>query len=145
MQKPQEQYAKTPVKPLRDKQSILVIDDSADMLMLQRSVLETEGYEVFTANSGARAFEVLSEIGAPELILLDVQMEDMSGLDFLEILEERFPEIIETVPVVFLTGMETVPKSKAVGFIRKPMDATKFLESIHRYIEMGTGYGPYKH
>ena len=125
-------------------QVILVIDDSFDTLVLQRTVLELEGFEVFTAQSGAEAMEVLCEVGKPDLILLDMQLGDMTGSDFLAMLEEKRPEILECVPVVFLTGMDEVPKCNAVGFLRKPLDTDKFLEAVHRFIEMGH-HSPYKH
>lgn len=131
-------------KTVSSKQSILVVDDSFDTLKLQRILLELEGYEVFTAESGAEAFEILSEIDEPNLILLDMQMGDMNGIEFLAMLEEKRPEIIKDVPIVFLTGMDVVPKSKAVGFIRKPADKDKFLEEVYRFIEMGY-HEPYKH
>lgn len=126
------------------KQSILVVDDSIDTLALQRIVLELEGYEVFTAESGTEAFEILSGMVGPNLILLDMQMGDMNGIEFITMLEEKRPEIINNVPIVFLTGMDVVPKSNAVGFIRKPADKDKFLREVHRYIEMGY-HEPYKH
>jgi two-component system, sensor histidine kinase and response regulator len=120
------------------RQSILVIDDSIEMLMIQRSVLESDGFAVFTAQSGATALEVLSEIDKPDLILLDVQMEDMSGPEFLNILEQNRPQIIKDVPVVFLTAMDEAPIGKATGYIRKLMDIDKFLEAVHRFIKMGS-------
>ena len=52
-------------------------------------------------------------------------------------LEEKRPEIIENVPVVFVTGMDKVPASKAVGFIKKPFNNDKFLEAIQGFIERG--------
>ncbi len=76
-------------KTASSKQSILVVDDSFDTLKLQRILLELEGYEVFTAESGAEAFEILSEIDEPNLILLDMQMGDMNGIEFLTMLEEK--------------------------------------------------------
>ena len=133
-------------KTVPPKQSILVIDDSPDTLLLQRTILELEGFKVFVAQSGTEALRVLSQIDEPNLILLDMQLDDMTGVDFLTLLEEKKPEIIENVPIVFLTGMDEVPKSQAVGFIRKPADKGKFLESVHRFIEMGTdSSGQHKH
>ena len=120
------------------KQTILVIDDSSDMLALQKTILEGDGFDVLTAQSGASAFEVLSKIADLDLILLDLQMEDMSGTDFLKILEERWPEIVGRVPVVFLSGGEPPPESKAVGFIHKFPDIDVFLAAVHRFVESGT-------
>ena len=119
------------------KKRILVVDDSADLLSLSKAVLELDDYEVFTALSGKDALVVLAEIAQPDLILLDMRMEDMSGPEFLLALEEKRPEIIENVPVVFVTGLDKVPASKAVGFIKKVCDIDKFLEAIHGFIEKG--------
>ena len=119
------------------KSSILVIDDSSEMLFLQRSVLESAGYDVFTAESGAEALEILSKIDDPGLIILDLQMEDMDGVEFLKILEENKPEIIETVPVIFLSGKEAPPPSKAVGFIKKFPDIDDFLATVNHFIKVG--------
>jgi CheY-like chemotaxis protein len=55
--------------------TVLVIDDSEDMLALQRLILEGAGFNVFTAQTAAAAFETLSKIVDPTLIILDQQME----------------------------------------------------------------------
>ena len=120
--------------PARRKR-ILVVDDSADLLSLSKTVLEIDDYEGFTALSGKDALVVLAEIGQPDLILLDMRMEDMSGPEFLLVLEDTRPEIFENVPVVFITGMDKIPSSKAAGFIKKPFDMDTFLAAVHRFIE----------
>lgn len=128
------------------RKSVLVIDDTADLLNLLKTVLEIDDYKIFTAQSGLEAFELLSEINNPDLILLDMKMEGMSGSEFLTMLEEKRPDLVQEVPIVFLTGMNEVPKSKAVGFIRKPInDIDTFLKDIHRFIELGTGYSYHAH
>lgn len=115
-------------------QSILVIDDNDDMVELQRTMLEIEGYDVFTAQSGEKALGALEEISPPDLILLDMQLGDMNGIEFLNTLEKKMPEIIEEVPIVFMTGADHVPPSRAVGFIQKPAEMEMFLSEINRYI-----------
>ena len=135
----------THVNASTSKKTILVVDDSADLLNLNRIILEMEDYKVFTARSGSEALSALSQIELPDLILLDMQMEDMSGSEFLVKLEETRPEIIENVPVVFVTGMDNVPASKATGFIRKPIDIDNFLEAVRRFIEMGVGHARIRH
>jgi CheY-like chemotaxis protein len=119
------------------KKSVLIIDDTADLLELQKTVLEMDDFEVFTAQSGDEAFKILAQIDQPDLILLDVRMDDMSGPEFLELLEKKMPEIMNLVPVAFLTAMNEVPEGRVVGFIRKPFDVEKFLEAVHRFIDMG--------
>ncbi len=126
--------------------AVLVVDDSADMIFLLKTVLEIGDYEVFTAQSGKEALKILSEINSTDLILLDMQMDEMSGTDFLVILNEKMPDLLKAVPVVFLTGMDKVPKSDAVVFIRKPIgDINEFLKDIQSFIEAGTGHTRYEH
>ena len=121
------------------KKAVLVIDDSADMLLLDRLILEGE-FNVLTTQSGQEALSVLSKIDPPDLILLDMQMECMSGTDFLAALEEQYPEIIANVPVVFVTAMDKVPVSKAIGFIKKPIENDAFVLAVHRFLDMKTGH-----
>lgn len=120
------------------KKTILVVDDDMDILELQKVLLEMEGFEVFTARGGKEALTVLGEIKKPKLILLDVQMEDMSGMEFLNLLEKKNPEIFASVPVVFLTGMDQIPVANVRGFIRKPFENNNFLKAIYHFIETGS-------
>ncbi|CUA81890.1 Response regulator receiver domain [Gulbenkiania indica] len=113
--------------------SILVVDDDLDILELHKSVLEMEGYAVHTAASGSRALQVLDDIETPDLILLDFRMYDMTGVDFLARLEAEHPQLLDQTPVVFLTGMDSVPPSRAAGFIRKLTDLDRFIELVHEY------------
>ena len=123
-------------KGISVKSGILVIDDMPDQLQLQKTILEVNNYEVFTAVGGRVALEILREI-TPQLILLDVQMQDMSGPEFLDELEATQPEIFNRVPIVFLTATDTIPAGKVTGLIRKPLDITAFLSDVQRYIEKG--------
>ncbi|OQW51912.1 MAG: hypothetical protein A4S09_09605 [Proteobacteria bacterium SG_bin7] len=123
------------------KASILVIDDSVDTLELQRKSLELEGYRVFTSQCGSDALTLLSALQKSQelnLILLDMNLGDMTGSEFLKILEKTNLEIFNNVPIVFFSGADEIPKSKAIGFIRKPIDLEKFIQDIRHFIEMGT-------
>jgi CheY-like chemotaxis protein len=122
-----------PPSPIR--QSILMIDDSDDLLALGKAVLESEGFDVVTASSGRQGLEYLSGMKEPDLVLLDLQMADMSGLDFLKKLEDQTPQIVKDVPVVFYTGREQIPQSKACGFILKEGGVQKFIDSVRSFIK----------
>ncbi len=137
MNNSQEQNQTKSKQFIKHKKSILAIDDDDDILNLNSCILEMEGYEVYTATSGPEALLVLENIALPDLILLDMKMKDCTGLDFLHSLELIRPDVIDQVPVVFLTGMDTVPKSVASGFIRKPYDALNFAEQVHSCIKNG--------
>ena len=122
------------------KKTILVVDDNADLLDLSKTMLELDDYEVFTALGAKEAFAILREANNFDLILLDLKMGKTSGPRFLEELEQEIPEIIERVPVVFLTAMDRIPDSKAVGFIRKPFEMNKFLAAVQGFIENGSAH-----
>lgn len=111
-----------------------MVDDSQDILDLTRVILETAGYEVFTALSGKEALALLDEIHAPHLILLDVSMDEMSGTHFLDILERRHPFILDQVPVILFSGLDQITEGRASGFIRKPVDVDRFLDAVRGFI-----------
>ena len=120
------------------RKKVLVIDDCPDLVELFEMILESNSFEVFSATSGAAALSILTEITELDLILLDVTMVEMSGIEFLERFEKEYPDFFKTVPVVFLSGMENIPDTKASGFIRKPMaNIETFLKSVCRYIDEG--------
>jgi CheY-like chemotaxis protein len=139
MEKMEKLFSNSSIYNLRPiiskKKSILVIDDSEDTLDLSRLILDSEGFIVFTARSGKDALNLLTQIEQPNLILLDMQLGDMSGTEFLNRLEEKQPEIINRVPIVFVTGMDELPKTKAVGIIRKPIEVKKLIQLSHHFIE----------
>lgn len=118
--------------------TILLVDDNPEMLALIGSVLELEDHRVIKAKSGKEALEILSEIAPPDLVLLDVRMENMSGHEFLEIFEKKMPGIFKKVPVVLVTGMDVIPVTRAVGVIKKPFEIHGFLTKIARFIELGS-------
>ena len=125
------------IQPPTSKKKILIIDDNAEQLYVVEAILAMGDYETITASSGKEALDFISKSEQLNLILLDMKMPDMSGTEFLKILEETLPEVIKTVPIVFLTAMDKVPSSKAVGFIRKPFDFDTFLKAVGRFIETG--------
>jgi DNA-binding NtrC family response regulator len=128
MQSPQERSV--PAKPIarEARKAILIIDDSIDLLDLLKTILKIDDYEIFTSLGGSEALKLLSVIRKPDLIFLDVQMDGMSGPDFLIALEERRPDLI-----------------KAVGYIHKPIDLIPFLEATRRFIALGTDQPAYRH
>ena len=145
MQKSSETFPVNSSKKLGStKKSILTIDDSEDTLNLHKIMLESQGYEVFTAASGTEALALLPKIDKPDLILLDMQLGDMTGMQFLTFLENKIPQAVEDVPIVFISGIDEIPKSKAVGFIRKPIDMALFLKIVHSFIQAGAT-SSYKH
>lgn len=122
----------------KPKPTVLLIDDSIDILTVHQMMLEANGFTVITALSGAEGLDILFHSRVPDLILLDYQLEDMTGVEFLNYLEKSDSEFVRRVPVIFLTGMEAVPHSKAAGVIHKPADMNVFIQSVRHFIQIGT-------
>ena len=81
------------------KYRLLVVDDDPRVLHVSRLILEDKGYEVRTAADG---FEALVELrrSAPDVIVSDLRMPNMSGFEFLSVVRRRFPHI----PVIAISG-----------------------------------------
>ncbi|MCX7018497.1 MAG: response regulator [bacterium] len=115
---------------------ILVVDDEKNIRILFRDELEEEGYEVDTAESGT---EALGKVAAnpPDLIVLDIRMADMSGIEVLE--EVR--KTNEKLPVIMCTAVRglkddfTIWDSRVSDYITKPVD----LEDLKAKIKKALG------
>lgn len=122
----------------RVKKRILAVDDTAITLMRISNTLQEE-YDVITVNSGVRALKYLAEGKRPDLILLDIQMAQMDGIQTLR--ELRSMEGRENIPVIMLTGVEDkdiVLKSIELGicdYVLKPFSSEELLDRIHRVFE----------
>lgn len=112
---------------------ILVVDDDAMNLRMAEMILKKKGYEVEKADSGQSALAVLQKVPV-NLVLLDVEMPGMSGVETLAAIR-RQQELAE-VPVLFLSAsedMETDVQSGAYavqGFVKKPILPQKLYESL---------------
>ncbi len=118
-------------------QTVMIVDDSLDILTLNTAVLEMAGYQVVSAACGSEGLAILSKSEAPDLLLLDMNLGDMSGSEFLQRLERLRPEILEKTPVVYFTGMNEPPQGRALGIIQKPVEIDKLEREVRRFIELG--------
>jgi len=115
------------------KKAILVIDDDVTTLTMIRKILESD-YEVSLAKSAPVAWNILNNT-IIDLILLDIEMPELSGLDFMNYL--RAKPVLKHIPVIFVTSLGTqdiIKKamiSGAKGFVVKPVGSNVLLEKIH--------------
>lgn len=115
---------------------ILAVDDDEAILRSLEAVLSDEGFEVIGAKSAEEALRVLSDYN-PDIVLLDIWMPDMDGVELLRRLKEENlgPEVI------MMTGhgnIETAVRCIKLGaydFIEKPLDYEKLFLSINRALE----------
>jgi len=110
------------------------VDDDRVTRHLLKSILEREGFAVATAGDGEQALERARTAGAPDLILLDVWMPGMSGLDVLARLREeglRSRVVVMTSDDTPETLLQAL-RGQALHFLSKPIDAEALVESVER-------------
>ncbi len=115
------------------KQTILVVDDETDLLELIEYNLHKEGFKVLKAENGEEGIKVAKE-HRPDLILLDIMMPKMDGLEAVEIM--RKDEDLQKTPIIFLTARSD-EKTEIDGlnkggddYITKPISTTKLVSRI---------------
>ena len=112
---------------------ILVVDDEQGIRDLVRDILSSDGYEVDAASSAPAALELLEE-RTYAIVLSDVKMPGMSGIELLAEIKKRRPEL----PVILLTAFGTIPQAVeairegALDFLEKPVKSPKVLRGIVR-------------
>jgi CheY-like chemotaxis protein len=111
--------------------AILVVDDESSVREILRDVLLEEGFAVYSAAHGAEALEILAQCQLPSLILLDVMMPVMDGVQFLKELRSR--EELKRIPVLVTSATSQKPQA-AEGFLPKPFALSTLLEAVHRYV-----------
>ena len=121
---------------MEQKHKILVVDDEQDLLEILKFNLETEGYEVVTATSAEEA--LTHDIGAFDLILLDVMMGGMSGFAMARKLKDN--PSTASVPIIFLTARDTENDTLtgfnlgADDYISKPFSIREVLVRVRAVI-----------
>jgi DNA-binding NtrC family response regulator len=117
------------------KNSILAVDDEPDMLETYRSILSKK-YQLVSASSGLEALKLLSDRSF-SLILLDLKMPKMDGLELLKKIKESEPEI----EVIMVTGSKDIAsaveamKSGALDYVTKPFEVKELLAVIEKALE----------
>jgi CheY-like chemotaxis protein len=126
---------------LRKGEQILIVEDHPESVELLRMILEDEGYSVQSVETGRRAIQTVAAPSwdetpdlAPDLILLDLRLPDMNGVDVVRELQKNLPEV---PPVVFLSAdspqsLKEAARSVGATAVRKPFDFDELFKAIKR-------------
>jgi CheY-like chemotaxis protein len=119
---------------MRNKTTVLIVEDDADIREVMKIFLEADGYHVNIAADGFDALEQLKAGLPPALILLDLMMPRMDGEQFLKQLRaSRFGDI----PVVIMSGHSSAERKalelKADYCLLKPVEAEQLLTIVRRF------------
>ena len=118
-------------------ETILIVDDEKNYLLVLSAVLEDEGYEVLTALNGPEALEIQKRSDL-DLILTDMKMPGMTGIELLESVKAIDPDL----PVIMMTAHGTVDKAVeamqkgAYSYILKPFDNDRLIIFVKKAVTM---------
>jgi two-component system, NtrC family, response regulator len=118
-------------------ETILIVDDEKNYTLILAAILEDEGFETLTANSGPEALATLSESDV-DLVLTDMKMPGMDGIDLLE----RIKHADADLPVIMMTAHGTVEKAVeamqkgAYNYILKPFDNDRLVLYVNKAVSM---------
>lgn len=114
---------------------VLVVDDNREITDLLQDILESEGYQVSTAESGEQVLDMLRDGLEPDLVLLDIMMPNMSGYELCASIRRDWE-----MPILFLSAKGKAV-DKVVGleigaddYITKPFDAEELLARIRAHL-----------
>jgi DNA-binding NtrC family response regulator len=120
-----------------DNLEILVIDDEKEMLVSYQKILGKAGYQVIAALSAEEALKILQGDHKISLVLCDLKMPGMDGMELLAILKQNYPHL----PFIMVTGFGTLEigieaiKNGAFDLIEKPFTQKKLLASIETSLQ----------
>lgn len=120
-----------------NRKKILLVDDSATILMMERTILMKGPYEVVTASDGEQGVaKALAE--RPDLILMDVIMPRMNGFEACKKIREQ--EAISTTPIIMVTtrgeeaNVEMGFQSGCSDYVTKPINAVELMAKLKSYL-----------
>ena len=113
--------------------NIIIIEDDNDIQLYVSTILECYGYSLFSAHSGSEALSLLDEV-MPDLILLDIHLPDMNGLELLKSIRRN--QSLKNIPVLAMTAdasKETIDDAYELNiddFIEKPINHSLLTKKI---------------
>jgi len=117
---------------------ILIVEDNELNMKLFNDLLEAHGFETLKTRDGMEALTI-ARSERPDLILMDIQLPEVSGLDVTGWLKED--EDTAHIPVVAVTAFamkgdeERIRRGGCEAYLSKPISVSKFLETVRRYTD----------
>jgi CheY-like chemotaxis protein len=115
---------------------VLVVDDDAGIRDSLRELLELEGYAVETAEHGRAGLQRIEAQGVPCLVLLDLMMPVMNGVEFLQALRNHPNPQVANAAVTVVSALDDARSVEApyrCEVLRKPVDVEQLIETVQRH------------
>jgi two-component system, cell cycle response regulator DivK len=116
---------------------ILMVEDTEDNRQIVRDLMDSVGYDLLEAQDGAAGVAMAAE-HKPDLILMDIQLPEVSGLEVTKWLKED--DELKSIPVVAVTAFamkgdeERIREGGCEAYLSKPISVAKFLETVRTYL-----------
>lgn len=116
---------------------VLIVEDNELNMKLFHDLLEAHGYSTLQTRDGMEALK-LARLHRPDLILMDIQLPEVSGLEVTKWIKED--EELKAIPVIAVTAFamkgdeEKIREGGCEDYIAKPISVTKFLESVQKFL-----------
>ena len=126
-------------------QKIMIVEDNELNLKLFCDLLRAHGFEVEPVRDGREALERAREF-EPELVIMDIQMPHISGLELIEQMKQE--EALAPVPVLAVTAYaakgdeERIRDAGAEGYVSKPISVMKFVEAVRALLPTAEDAAP---
>ena len=117
--------------------TVLIVEDNELNMKLFHDLLDAHGYQILQTKDGMEALDIARE-HHPDLILMDIQLPEVSGLEVTKWLKED--ESLKAIPVVAVTAFamkgdeEVIRQGGCEAYISKPISVTGFLETVRRFV-----------
>lgn len=116
---------------------VLIVEDNDLNMKLFHDLLEAHGYAILQTKDGMEALRLARQY-RPDLILMDIQLPEVSGLEVTKWIKED--DELRAIPVIAVTAFamkgdeEKIREGRCEDYIAKPISVAKFLETVQRYL-----------
>ena len=120
--------------------TVLVVEDNELNMKLFHDLLEASGYNIVQTRNGLEAIDLARE-HRPDLILMDIQLPEVSGLEVTKWIKED--DELKTIPVIAVTAFamkgdeERIRQGGCEAYLSKPISVTTFLDTVKSYLGEG--------
>ena len=120
--------------------TVLIVEDNELNMKLFHDLLDAHGYETFQTRDGLEALEIARQ-HMPDLILMDIQLPEVSGLEVTKWLKED--DALASIPVIAVTAFamkgdeEKIREGGCEAYISKPISVAAFLETVQHFLGEG--------
>src|SRR5215475_2530142 len=135
--RPQEESPAAPTPVTGQPKTILVVEDNELNMKLFHDLLEAHGYNILQTRDGMEALK-LARQHKPDLILMDIQLPEVSGLEVTKWIKED--DALKMIPIIAVTAFamkgdeEKIREGGCEAYIAKPISVTKFLKTVEQFL-----------